>query len=93
MKTTEKMERRLFDVLCEFHKEKNFVIGVCSGAACDEDRQAIIDFINNGENITPGDVILFGVGLNQKRYPDKYEDIPEEEIRHRKQYRKQKNKD
>lgn len=74
MKTTEKMERRLFDVLCAFHKEKDFVIGVCSNATCDEDRQAIIDFINNGRDLTPSDISLFGVELNQRRYPEQYID-------------------
>lgn len=93
MKTTEKMERRLFDELCRFHKEKNFVIGVCSYIDYDEDRQTIIDFINQKEPPEVSDVIWLAIEIDQKRHPENYEDIPEEEIRYRKQYRKQKNND
>lgn len=83
MKNTEAMERKLFDELCNFHREQAFVFMVCANAECDEDRQTIIDFINQKEPPSVQDVIWLAIEIDQRRHPENYEDIPEEEQRKR----------
>ncbi|MBP3400198.1 MAG: hypothetical protein J6K70_00320 [Selenomonadales bacterium] len=68
------VKRKLFDALCVFHKEKNFVLSVMSIVQHDEDRQTIIDFINQKKKPTEEEVLLMSVDLNQKRYPERYID-------------------
>lgn len=68
------IKRKLFNILCEFHKEKNFVLAVMSHTQNDEDRQTIINFIKQKKKPTDEDVLLLAVGLNQQRYPERYKD-------------------
>lgn len=72
--TDKTIKRKLFDTLCAFHKEKNFVLSIMSIAQHDEDRQTIIDFIDQKKKPTDEDVLLLAVDLNQKRYPERYID-------------------
>lgn len=66
----ENIKRRLFDKLKEFHPDKDFVVGVMSNATHDEDRQAVIDFIENEKDATVEAVILLSLHLRNKRNID-----------------------
>lgn len=61
------IKRTLFDKLKDFHKDKEFVIGVMSNAKHEEDRKAIISFLENEKEATVDDVILLSLHLANKR--------------------------
>lgn len=46
----------------------DFVDGVLAFADNDEDRQAVLDFINAGEDVTTDTINLCALDLNIKRY-------------------------
>lgn len=60
------IKRKLFDVLKEFNPDKDFVGGVISNTKNDEDRQNIIDYIQNGDDVTAENVILLSLHLKQE---------------------------
>lgn len=62
------IKRKLFDILKEFSPDKDFVGGVISNTKNDEDRQNIIDFIQNGDDVTVEKIILLSLYLNQAKY-------------------------
>ena len=51
------ISNKLYDMLCEVH---------------DDDRQIIIDYINQARNATPEEISLLALKLHQNRYPEKY---------------------
>lgn len=61
------IKRNLFDKLREFHHDKDFVGGVMSNTIHDDDRQTIIDYIDNGENVTVESIILLSLHLSNER--------------------------
>ena len=67
MKDTKEMKRKLFDKLKEYHNDKDFVCGVVSNTRNDEDRQTIIDYIDNGENVSVETIILLSLHLKNER--------------------------
>lgn len=61
------VKRKLFDKLKEFHNDKDFVIGVMSDAQHPEDQQTIIDYMENGDDVTIENIILLSLYLNSER--------------------------
>lgn len=67
MTDTKEVKRKLFDKLRAYYPDKDFVVGVVSGVKEDEDRLAIIDYIDNGEDVSVENVILLSLHLKNKR--------------------------
>ena len=63
-------KRNLFNILKDFHPDKDFVVGVMSNATHPEDQQTIIDFMESEEKPTIEDIILLSLHLNQQRKKD-----------------------
>ena len=61
------VSRKLFNKLQEIHCDKDFVIGVMSNAKNVEDRQAILDFIENESTFSVEDIILLSLHLHNER--------------------------
>lgn len=61
------VKRKLFDKLREFYNDKNFVVGVMSHAKHAEDQQTIIDYIDNGDDVTIDNIILLSLHLCNAR--------------------------
>lgn len=72
------IKRKLFETLRDYYNNRDFILGVGSNVTCDEDRQTVIDFINQRNKPTPEEVIILTVELNQQRYPERYVDEKEE---------------
>ena len=68
------IKRKLFETLRDYYNNRDFILGVGSNVTCDEDRQTVIDFINQRNKPTLEEVIILTVELNQKRYPERYVD-------------------
>ena len=68
------IKRKLFETLRDYYNNRDFILGVGSNVTCDEDRQTVIDFINQRNKPTPEEVIILTIELNQKRYPERYVD-------------------
>lgn len=66
------IKNKLYDMLCEFHDDDDFVIAIMSFARHNDDRQIIIDYINQTKNATPEEISLLALKLHQNRYPEKY---------------------
>ena len=67
MESKKGIKFKLFNKLKEFQNDKDFVVGVISNTKHDEDMQSIIDYIDNGEDVTIENIILLSLHLNQKR--------------------------
>ena len=57
----------LFNKLKAFHDDKDFVLGVMCNAPNDEDMQTIINYMDNGEDITIENLILLSLELGNNR--------------------------
>lgn len=57
----------LFDKLKDFYHDKDFVCGVSSMVETDKERQAIIDYMDKGENVTTSNIILLALSLDRNR--------------------------
>lgn len=60
----ESMRRRLFDKLREIENDRDFVVGVMSSANSEEIAEAILDYIENGEDVTLESIILLSLELD-----------------------------
>lgn len=58
-----KIKRQLFDTLKAYYPDKDFVGGVVSNTHTDTDRLAIIDYIENGEDVSVENIILMSLDL------------------------------
>lgn len=67
MADTKAVKRKLFDKLKEYHNDKDFVCGVVSNTQNDEDRQTIINYIDNSEDVTIENIILLSLHLKNER--------------------------
>jgi hypothetical protein len=67
MSDTKKIKRQLFDRLKAYYPDKDFVCGVISNTKNDEDRLKIVDYMDNGEDVSVENIILLSLDLNQKR--------------------------
>lgn len=59
---------KLFAKLKEIWDHDDFVFGVLSFAHHDDDRQAVLDFIEKGEEVTTDTISLCALDLSIKRY-------------------------
>lgn len=57
-------KRRLFDRLRAFYNDKDFVIGVTSNVATDENCQRIMDFMDAGDDVSAESIIALSVLLD-----------------------------
>lgn len=67
MADTKEIKRKLFDKLKTYYPDKDFVVGVISNVKHDEDRQTIIDFIENDEEVSVENIILLSLYLKNMR--------------------------
>lgn len=61
------IKRELFNKLNSFHHDKDFVIGVMSNAKHDEDRETILQFMENDDDVTIENIILLSLHLSNER--------------------------
>ena len=61
------IKRELFNKLKEFHPDKDFVAGVMSNAKHEDDRKAILQFMEGGEDVTVESIILLSLYLSSNR--------------------------
>ena len=66
-KNPSKVSLQLIKKLQVFSKESDFIIGVLSDSPYDEDRQLVIDYIDNGEDVTYENIILFSLAVARER--------------------------
>lgn len=59
-----KIKLMLGEKLCQLYDDKDFVIGVLNSAVSDNNAQAILDYMQSGENVTAEDIILFALELD-----------------------------
>ena len=57
----------LFNKLKAFHNDRDFVLGVMCNAPNDEDMQTIINYMDNGEDVTIENRILLSLELGNNR--------------------------
>lgn len=58
---------KLFSALRALYNNRDFVVGAMSYARSDEDRKKLLDYIENGEDVTPESVLLLALHLSQKQ--------------------------
>ena len=61
------VRKRLFDELRRIHDNRDFIIGVMSNAPHTEDRETILQFIENGKDVTKKNLILLSLQLGNER--------------------------
>lgn len=62
------LQKKLRDKLKTVSKDKDFILGALLDAETEEDQQAIIDYIDKGEDVNEQNVTLLSVFLYNKRY-------------------------
>ena len=62
-----KIQDELFNKLKGIRNNKDFVLGVFTNAQHPEDRQAIIDFIDKGDDVSPANILALSVLLDDAR--------------------------
>lgn len=67
MKRLSKVSQTLKDKLQTFYNDRNFIVGVMSNAKDEEDRKVIIDFMDNGDEVTVENIILLSLELGNER--------------------------
>lgn len=68
----EVLEKKLFEVVRDFHNDYDFILGVCSNVTHEDDIQVVIDFISQKNKPTPSEVSLLSIELDQRRHPEDY---------------------
>lgn len=61
MSDTVEVKKMLFDRLREYYDDKDFVSGVISNTKNDDDRKTILDYMDNGEDVTVENIILLSL--------------------------------
>ena len=64
-----KITLELIELLSTFSQDDDYILGALAESPYDEDRQLIIDYIKNGEDVNYENVILFSleVGLQREK--------------------------
>ena len=62
-----KITRELIEKLTSFSHEDDYFLGVLAQSPYDEDRQLIIDYIDNGEDVSYSNVLLFSLEVGLRR--------------------------
>ena len=58
--------KNLIDKLFDILDDDDFVLGVVTNAKNDENRQKIIDYIDNGDDVTVENIILLSLHLGNE---------------------------
>ena len=66
-KQRSKTTLELIEKLRQFSTDDDYILGVLADSEFDEDRQLIIDFIDNGQNVNYESVVLFSLEGGQER--------------------------
>lgn len=67
MMPLEGTSEKLFSALRALYNNRDFVVGAMSYARSDEDRKKLLDYIENGEDVTAESVLLLALHLSQKQ--------------------------
>ena len=62
-----KLAIELFNKLKAFNDDKDFILGVMCNAPNDNDMKVILEFIDNGENVSVENLILLSLELGDNR--------------------------
>ena len=60
-------EKQLISMLKEIWNDKDFVIGIITDLETDEERQVVIDYIKNADDVTPEDLVLLSLHIDTER--------------------------
>ena len=60
-------EKRLIGMLRDIWDDKEFVLGVVTNLETDEERQAVIDYIQNNEEVTTEELVLLSLDIELNR--------------------------
>ena len=66
-KQRSKTTLELIEKLRQFSTDDDYILGVLADSEFEEDRQLIIDFIDNGQNVNYESVVLFSLEVGQER--------------------------
>lgn len=61
------LKRKLFCKLRKYYNDKDFVIGVMSNLTHDDDIKTMIEYIDNGEDVSIENIILLSLHCNGYR--------------------------
>ena len=53
--------------LKEYSEEDDFILGVLAQSVYDKDRQLILDYINDGSDVSYESILLFSLEIGQQR--------------------------
>lgn len=67
MNNTAEIKRKLIEKLKTVSEDKDFLVGVVSNAKHDEDRETIIEYIDNGKDVSYESLLLLSVWLGNER--------------------------
>lgn len=67
MADKKEIKRQLFEKQKNYYSDKSFVVGVINNVKHDDDRQAVIDYMENGEDVSVENIILLSLHLKDKR--------------------------
>lgn len=62
-----KVTLELIEKLKAFSQEDDYFFGVLAQSAVDSDRKLIIDYIDNGKDVSYSNILLFALEVGQKR--------------------------
>lgn len=57
------VKKKLFDKLKAYYNDKDFVCGVISNTKNDDNRKAVLDYIDNGDDVSVENIILLSLYL------------------------------
>lgn len=69
-----KIRQELYTRLQRIYDNYDFILGVISNAPHDDDRKKIIEYIDNGENVTTEYLLLLSLGLTRDRQRNEVKD-------------------
>ena len=67
MSEPSELKNKLIKKLESISKDREFILSVINSARHTDDRKAIIDFIDNGEDVTYENIILLALTLYEER--------------------------
>lgn len=67
MSTTAEIKSKLIEKLKTISEDNDFLVGVISNAKHNEDREAIIEYIDKGEEVSYEQILLLSVWLGRER--------------------------
>jgi hypothetical protein len=60
-------EEKLIQVLRDIWDDKEFVLGVLTDLETDEERQAVLDYIQHNDGVTTEDIVLLALHIDNER--------------------------